>query len=50
MVEAFKTYMGDKIKMDLREMGHVPGYWRVFVEDRDQWQAYVGAVMNLQVP
>ena len=40
----------DNIKMDLREVGCDPGDWIVLVEDRDQWWAYVRAVMNLRVP
>ena len=37
----------DSIKMDLREMGCDPGDWIALAEDRDQWWAYVQAVMNL---
>ena len=40
----------DNIKVDLREVGCDPGDWRVLAEDRDQWRAYVRAVMNLRVP
>ena len=40
----------DKNKMDLREVRCDPGYWIDFAEDRDQWWAYVKAVMNLRVP
>ena len=36
--------------MDFREMGYDPGDWIALAEDRDQWQAYIRAVMNLQVP
>ena len=36
--------------MDLREVGCDPGEWIDLAEDMDQWQAYVRAVMNLQVP
>ena len=39
----------DYIKMDLREVGCDPGEWIDLAEDRDQWQAYVWAVMNLRV-
>ena len=39
----------DNIKMDLREVGCDPGEWIDLVEDKDQWRAYVRAVMNLQV-
>ena len=38
------------IKMDLREVGCDPGEWLDLAEDRDQWRAYVRAVMNLRVP
>ena len=40
----------DNIKMDLREMGCVPGEWMDLAEDRDQWRASVRSVMNLRVP
>ena len=40
----------DNIKMDLREVGCDPRDWIALAEDRDQWRAYVRAVMNLQVP
>ena len=40
----------DDIKMDLREVGCDPGEWMDLAEDRDQWRAYVRAVMNLRVP
>ena len=40
----------DNVKMDLREVGCDPGEWIDLTEDRDQWQAYVRAVMNLRVP
>ena len=40
----------DNIKMDLREVGCDPRDWIALAEDRDQWQAYVRAVMNLRVP
>ena len=40
----------DNIKMDLREVGCDPGEWIALAEDRDQWRAYVRAVMNLRVP
>ena len=39
----------DNIKMDFREVGCNPGHWIDFAEDRDQWRAYVRAVMNLRV-
>ena len=37
------------IKKDLREVGCDPGDWIGLAEDRDQWRAYVRAVMNLRV-
>ena len=40
----------DNIKMDLREVGCDPEDWIALAEDRDQWWAYVWAVMNLRVP
>ena len=39
----------DNIKTDLSEVGYDPGEW-IDLEDRDQWRAYVRAVMNLRVP
>ena len=40
----------DNVKMDLREVGCDPRDWRALTEDRDQWRAYIWAVMNLPVP
>ena len=40
----------DNIKIDLREVGCNLGEWIDLAEDRDQWRAYVRAVMNLRVP
>ena len=40
----------DNIKMDLREVGCDPRDWIALAEDRDQWRAYVRAVLNLRVP
>ena len=37
----------DNIKMDLREVGCDPGEWIDLAEGRDQWRAYVKAVINL---
>ena len=38
------------IKMDLREVSCDNGDWISLAEDRDQWRAYVRAVMRLRVP
>ena len=40
----------DNVKMDLREVGCDPRDWITLAEDRDQWWAYVRAIMNLWVP
>ena len=40
----------DNIKMHLRVVDCNPGEWIDLAEDRDQWRAYVRAVMNLRVP
>ena len=40
----------DNIKMDMREVGCDYRDWITLTEDRDQWRAYVRAVMNLRVP
>ena len=40
----------DNIKMDLKEVGCDPRDWIALAEVRDQWRAYVRAVMNLWVP
>ena len=40
----------DNIKMNLREVDCVPGDWIALAEDRNQWRAYVRAVMNLRIP
>ena len=42
--------MGGNIKMYLREVGCDFGEWIDLAEDREQWRAYVRAVMNLRVP
>ena len=38
------------IKMYLRDVGCDPRNWLALTEDRDQWRAYVRAIMNLRVP
>ncbi|KAJ4426665.1 hypothetical protein ANN_26463 [Periplaneta americana] len=38
------------ITMDLREVGYDGRDWINLAQDRDQWQAYVRAAMNLRVP
>ena len=40
----------DNIEMDLREVGCDAGDWITLAEGRDQWRAYIRAVMNLRVP
>ena len=40
----------DNIKLDLKEVGCDTRNWKDFAQDRDQWRAYVGVVMNLRVP
>ena len=39
----------DNIKMNLRELGCEVENWMHFAQDRDQWRAYVRALMNLRV-
>ena len=39
----------NNIKMELSEVGCVPGVQIALAEDRDQWRAYIRAVMNLRV-
>jgi hypothetical protein len=41
---------GDKIKMDLREIGFGDVDWIQWAQDRDRWRALVNTVMNLRVP
>jgi hypothetical protein len=40
----------DKIKIDLRNIGWDGMDWIDLDKERDQWRAYVNAVMNLRVP
>ena len=40
----------DNIKMDFREVGCDAGDCIDLVEDKNQWQTYVRAVMNFRVP
>jgi hypothetical protein len=40
----------DNIKMDLREIGWDGMNWIDLVQYRDQWRAFVNAVMNLRFP
>ncbi|KAJ4436564.1 hypothetical protein ANN_16597 [Periplaneta americana] len=40
----------DNIKMDLREVGYDGRDWINLAQDRDRWQAYVRAAMNLRIP
>jgi hypothetical protein len=45
-----KTWVGDNIKMDLREIGWDGVDWIGLAHDRDQWRALVNTVMKLRVP
>jgi hypothetical protein len=40
----------DNIKLDLREIGIDGANWIRLAQDGVQWRAFVGTVMNLQVP
>jgi hypothetical protein len=40
----------DNIKMDLKDVGWDGTDWIDLVQDNDQWQALLNAVMNLSVP
>ena len=50
LLERLKRRREDNIKMDLSEVGFDPRDWIALAEDREQWRAYVKAVMNLRVP
>jgi hypothetical protein len=39
----------EDMKMDLKEMGWHGAEWIYLAQDRDQWQAFLNMVMNLQV-
>ena len=36
--------------MDLQEVGGACGDWMELAQDRDRWQALVGALRNFRVP
>jgi hypothetical protein len=40
----------DNIRMDLRETGLADVDWIGLAQDRDEWRAFVKAVMNLRLP
>ena len=40
----------DNIKTDLQEVGWGGMDWIAVAQNRDNWQALVNAIMNLQVP
>ena len=43
-------HMVENIKIDLKDMGCDPRNWMELAKHRDQWQAYVMVIMNLQLP
>jgi hypothetical protein len=40
---------GERVRMDLREIGLGSVDWIRLAQDRDRWRAVVSAVMNLRV-
>ena len=41
---------GNKIKMDLQEVGRGFGDWMGLAPDRDRWRAIASIIINFQVP
>jgi hypothetical protein len=40
----------DNIRIDLKEIGQEGEDWMYLAQTRDQWQAFVNMVTNLEVP